>query len=535
MEEAEGLDGEPELRARDLFDRFTMGMVATLEACTHVVDVRSKPAVPCSAKDIAQWETKHTTKLPSDLRDFFLSSNGLQIIWTVLLDRQILPLGWLHVNDLHALQPLQFGTPTSAKPRAEAPTAKGRVKNKLPASVEEFLKNTSVADDSLTIKRRRYMPYKAFVLAPCGSHATVALVLTKPSPSVWLVDRSRTWHMIARTFTEYYRLMTLYLGLPEWQYALTSLGPLPGTRQWLHAFVPPHVLRDGAEAAESDPSTLADVHDITALTSATGSAASLFASESDMPHGAALHDTLNFNPNTNDSTATTSISTSTSTSTTSSPTAQAQSRREQRQHQHQHQHQRRGQTRLPTSPTPRHVRANSHRNRGLHTPASDTHHHSPNNSNNSNNKEGWHRRQQQQQQQPSNGLLFSPAQRQSAHLASASQTAGSGARRHQSNGDRTGDRTGDSAANGTSTQPAPMSRIDLDAVMRKIRGGTAATTATATATPTGAQSKAAPKSDSATTPSSRQKRVGSAVSRRLNDTTTRLSRPGTSTHRSALN
>ncbi|EGD74492.1 hypothetical protein PTSG_05856 [Salpingoeca rosetta] len=233
---------EAPAQARALFDRFTMGMVQTLEECEHVVDIRSKPAVPCTSSQIATWESTHTHRLPTDVKDFYLSSNGLQIAWTVLFGQQILPLGWLHINALGDLKPVSA---TSSSATSMAGTSKARA-SKLPEGVEEFLKSTSVADDTLTIKRRRHMPFRAFALSPCGTHATVCLTFTHPSPSIWLLDRSKTWHMIARTFTEYYRLMTLYLGLPEWQYALTTLGPLPDTRRWLHAFVPPHVLRDNA-------------------------------------------------------------------------------------------------------------------------------------------------------------------------------------------------------------------------------------------------------------------------------------------------
>eukprot|EP01147_Barroeca_monosierra_P009782 gene9782-1981_t len=237
---------EAQENTRDLFDRFTMGMIQTLENCQHVVDIRSKPTSPLSTNDIASWEARQATKLPSDIRDFYSATNGLHIIWTVLLDRQILPVGSLLINPLDQLKPIN---PSSD----------------LPPNVQHFFKTSSVTDDVQVVHRCRYMPFKAFAISSCGAHASVALVYTRPTPSIWLVDRSNTWHRLAKTFTEYYRLMTLYLGIPEWQYALTSIGALPDTYRWLHAFVSPHVLirefpRDSSSTETIDRSEKPNSH-----------------------------------------------------------------------------------------------------------------------------------------------------------------------------------------------------------------------------------------------------------------------------------
>ena len=40
-------------------------------------------------------------------------------------------------------------------------------------------------------------------------------------PQVWFQDNSCKWYFIANTFTDYFRLMIMHLGLPHWQYAFT--------------------------------------------------------------------------------------------------------------------------------------------------------------------------------------------------------------------------------------------------------------------------------------------------------------------------
>jgi tubulin polyglutamylase complex subunit 2 len=47
---------------------------------------------------------------------------------------------------------------------------------------------------------------------------------TANEPEVWFLDQSDDWHFLAATFTEYYRMMLLHLGLPFWQYGFTPQG-----------------------------------------------------------------------------------------------------------------------------------------------------------------------------------------------------------------------------------------------------------------------------------------------------------------------
>lgn len=44
---------------------------------------------------------------------------------------------------------------------------------------------------------------------------------------IWFLDRALYWHFLTDTFTGYYRLMLIHLGLPQWQYALTKYGISP--------------------------------------------------------------------------------------------------------------------------------------------------------------------------------------------------------------------------------------------------------------------------------------------------------------------
>ena len=59
-------------------------------------------------------------------------------------------------------------------------------------------------------------------LVPCG----------RAEMQVWFQDLACRWSFIANSFTDYFRLMVLHLGLPRWQYAYTEVGLDPIARQW---------------------------------------------------------------------------------------------------------------------------------------------------------------------------------------------------------------------------------------------------------------------------------------------------------------
>lgn len=57
----------------------------------------------------------------------------------------------------------------------------------------------------------------------------VALLYTSPSapPEVWYQDLSCTWYYVARSFSDYFRLLIMHLGLPHWQSSYTDTGMDP--------------------------------------------------------------------------------------------------------------------------------------------------------------------------------------------------------------------------------------------------------------------------------------------------------------------
>eukprot|EP00064_Thunnus_orientalis_P008391 superscaffoldBa00000995_g8414 len=139
-----------------------------------VVDVRFAEREPAEKRSLLSWEQKNTCILPEDLRDFYLTTDGFTLTWSVKLDDECVPLGCMVINSVARLCPL---------------------------------------------------------LQP------VSLFSLPNAPSLADLDWEENSAECA-TFTSYYRLMITHLGLPEWQYSFTPYGPSPQAKQWASLYQP---------------------------------------------------------------------------------------------------------------------------------------------------------------------------------------------------------------------------------------------------------------------------------------------------------
>lgn len=67
---------------------------------------------------------------------------------------------------------------------------------------------------------------------------------SQSKPQIWFQDLSCNWFFIANTFTDYFRLMIVHLGIPLWQYAFTNTGLDQQTLQWFRFLSPERLAID---------------------------------------------------------------------------------------------------------------------------------------------------------------------------------------------------------------------------------------------------------------------------------------------------
>ena len=163
---------------------------------------------------LSAWESAHQ-QLPDDVRAFYLMSDGLSICWDVVAHgREIVPLGSIAINSLLQLNPVEPGVLRDER---------GALRHELPAPAASA-SAVGAFDLDLTCETGR-----------------VLLVLGLEGPrraQVWFQDASCMLSRVSCTFSEYFRLLVLHLGLPRWQYAYTDTGLDPTCRQWLRLLAP---------------------------------------------------------------------------------------------------------------------------------------------------------------------------------------------------------------------------------------------------------------------------------------------------------
>eukprot|EP00466_Bigelowiella_natans_P012479 jgi/Bigna1/85773/estExt_fgenesh1_pg.C_60070 len=208
-------------------DFVTLNVEEFLKTRPAVKNVQRSKRIPATLADLDEWETNNSPyKLPSDLKNFFLLSDGLCIQWTAAHKQDNHPVGCIQVNPLHKLKQISLTKFTIAAQD----------------SVE--IESSDEEDDEGSSKDRTDQDSKA--LAAFDIDATcrggrIALLYQNgdtQKPQVWFQALSCKWYFVAENFTNYFRLLVLHLGLPYWYYAYTDIGLDPITQQWLRLLLP---------------------------------------------------------------------------------------------------------------------------------------------------------------------------------------------------------------------------------------------------------------------------------------------------------
>jgi tubulin polyglutamylase complex subunit 2 len=193
---------------RQIIDQITIRLIGFLESHKGVTDVELIERQGVSEDQIQQWDRENSPySLPDDLKAFLQISDGLLLQWKVKLHNQVHPLGLMNLNRLREIRPIES---------------------------EEFMLKR-LGDESL-----ESADVRAFNLDRMVKDGRLALVYrsSDSSPNVYFQDLSCQWFFIANTFTDYFRLMTIHLGLPHWHYAFTEVGLDNASQQWFRFLYP---------------------------------------------------------------------------------------------------------------------------------------------------------------------------------------------------------------------------------------------------------------------------------------------------------
>ncbi|KAL5969034.1 Tubulin polyglutamylase complex subunit 2 [Taenia solium] len=154
------------------------------------VDIETN--VEASEDEIMAWEEKNQVQAPEDLKNFYLTSNGLRVTWNGKYG-VLKVFGGVNIGGLDTLVKFQ--------PHCE------------PAALDNPL--TCFTNDFLYLNKSNDF----FILGRCNNHA---YVLLSPSLGIYLLNRSMELGYICEGFMEYIRLAMLHYMLDGWECFLLS-------------------------------------------------------------------------------------------------------------------------------------------------------------------------------------------------------------------------------------------------------------------------------------------------------------------------
>ena len=249
----------------------TQGVLSYLKSKPGVREVRFSERAGAGTAELRLWERTHAPcKLPDDLEAFLAISNGMQLTWEMEFRGEVRPLGAMAINSLEDIKPLPLdtwpvdddgnddelragptaaqspGTDRAAPVRAfclDAACSAGRV-----ALVYGAVAPVGVGSDGRRAgtgraKRKGYNSPASSSSAGNGADAC---------PQVWFQDLGCQWSFISATFSDYFRLMMMHLGLPHWHYAFTELGLDPVAKQWFRYLTPERLAIIQAERTKKE-------------------------------------------------------------------------------------------------------------------------------------------------------------------------------------------------------------------------------------------------------------------------------------------
>lgn len=223
------MDSVEELtKTKNLLEQLNIGVIRNLEKKTGVCKIELDQRAPADRHAVLMWEQRNGCFLPEDLKNFYLTTDGFKLTWSVKLDNGPTPVGKLYINRVSQLT------------RIAGNVAASHVN---PTLLD--LEGDSDNEDEATGLEKPSMDSrcKIYELDACDGYGRVCLVFKEskaggsyPKIEVWFLDRSLRWHYLAESFMAYFRLMLMHLGLPQWQYGITDIGLSQQAQQWFNMY-----------------------------------------------------------------------------------------------------------------------------------------------------------------------------------------------------------------------------------------------------------------------------------------------------------
>ncbi|EUB59194.1 Tubulin polyglutamylase complex subunit 2 [Echinococcus granulosus] len=177
-----------------------------------------------SEDEIKEWEEKNQVKAPKDLKNFYLSSNGLHVKWNG-------KYGGHNIYNKPSLTPYQISVIEYLQQTLLFLKVFGGVSICALNTLVKFQPccEPTALDNPLTCFTNDFKHFHKsndfFILSRCTNHS---YVLLSPSLGIYLLNRSMELGYICEGFMEYIRLAMLHYMLDGWEcFLLGNVDAIP--------------------------------------------------------------------------------------------------------------------------------------------------------------------------------------------------------------------------------------------------------------------------------------------------------------------
>ncbi|XP_017880853.1 tubulin polyglutamylase complex subunit 2 [Ceratina calcarata] len=234
------------------YENLTLGVVKILESFPYVKNVRVEHRNGCENAAITSWEQRHCCTLPEDVRNFYASIDGFLLQWNLEIAGEEFPVGRMEIGTLSSLKRY-----TNVQKETEVTSKQGQGDARKPTD-SDAVSGTSNDFENIESMMENSQGCKMFEIAKCFPESGMAKVYLvyriKPEmelPTIWLhrEDKNR-WCHLTDSFTVYFRMMLVHLGLPLWQCCVAGMS-LPTWVEQIYFLVGPHLLPSTVEPTET--------------------------------------------------------------------------------------------------------------------------------------------------------------------------------------------------------------------------------------------------------------------------------------------
>eukprot|EP00800_Vazella_pourtalesii_P014682 TRINITY_DN3785_c0_g1_i5.p1 TRINITY_DN3785_c0_g1~~TRINITY_DN3785_c0_g1_i5.p1 ORF type:complete len:202 (+),score=10.03 TRINITY_DN3785_c0_g1_i5:29-634(+) len=184
-------------------------MVYSLSSHPQACDIEIKIQPPVSYDDLSSWEYKHHVFLPQDLKEYFMSQNGMLLTWSIKAGNNTYRVGRVAICELDKMVLIKLDHESQLKHQF-----------KLPSKIFRLDENPSVGSICLL-----YRP---------SSSVTYNVELSCEKPFIGILGNGGMMEYMTDNFTKYFRLMIAYAGIEEWPNRVRGLPLSPVTKQWYY-------------------------------------------------------------------------------------------------------------------------------------------------------------------------------------------------------------------------------------------------------------------------------------------------------------